>query len=349
MNPLRRPPAPAAVAGARLRVFVACGLLLALCPSGMSAAPPPTPRQEASSSERITTATGARLRTAPQTTADEVTKLALGVVVRELERSAAKERIGAVEDFWYRVAAPGGAEGWVFGGLTAPFDARRRAETYLKLANDRLKIEEASYADSVSLLGFVERATPELKTRNAVAEFELLRLLALHKTLGAIPLEKLNESPYKELVKEREALAAYSEPAGRWFVRADALWELEKKYRGLPVAERIAWEASRIPLPGECEGYLPCNLSATVMTEGEYLKLYPRGAHAGEALDGISSLLDAVLEDAKSNNPVYEVPAEDRASFRKEVGDLGIIITRTGHPKSAAVLQKLNQLAARFR
>ena len=349
MNPLPRPPSHVAVGCARLRVFVACGLLLAFCSSRADAGGlPPTPRQE-SSAERITTATGARLRTAPQTSADEVTKLALGVVVRELERSAAKERIGAVEDFWYRVAAPGGAEGWVFGGLTAPFDARRRGETYLKLANDRLKLEEPTYADSASLLGFVERVAPELKTRAAVAEFELLRLLALHKALGAIPLEKLNESPYKELVKEREALAVYSDPAGQWFVRADALWELEKKYRGLPVAERIAWEASRIPLPGECEGYLPCTLSYTVSTEGQYLRLYPRGAHAGEALDGISSLLDAVLEDAKSNSPVYEVPAADRASFRKEMGDLGIIITGTGHPKSAAVLQKLNQLAARFR
>ncbi|HEX6626123.1 MAG TPA: SH3 domain-containing protein [Pyrinomonadaceae bacterium] len=349
MNPLRRPPSHIAVAGARLRAFAACGLLLAFySPSRAGAGALPPPRQEASA-ERITTATGARLRTAPQTSADEVSKLALGVVVRELERSAAKERIGAVEDFWYRVAAPGGAEGWVFGGLTAPFDARRRAETYLKLAGDRLKIEEPNYADAVALLGFVERVAPEMKTRAAVAELELLRLLALHKALGAIPLERLNDSPYKELVKEREALAVYSDPAGQWFVRADALWELEKKYRGLPVAERIAWEASRLPLPGECEGYLPCTLSYTVSTEGQYLRLYPRGAHAGEALDGISSLLDAVLEDAQSNNPVYEVPAADRASFRKELGDLGIIITRAGHPKGAVVLQKLNQLAARFR
>lgn len=295
------------------------------------------------------TATGARLRTAPQTTADEVTKLALGVVVRELERSAAREKIGASEDYWYRVAAPDGKEGWVFGALTAPFDERRRVETYLKLAADRLKIEEPSYADSITLFDFIERVTPEAKTRADIAELELLRLLALHKTLGAIPLDKVNDSPYKDLTKEREALVVYSEPAGRWFVRADAVWALEKKYRGLPVAERIAWEASQIPLPGECEGYLPCTLSSHAMTDGEYLKLYPRGAHAGEALDGISQLLDAVLEDLKSNSPVYEVPAEDRDSFKQAVADLSTIVTRTSHDKSAAVLQKLNQLAARFR
>src|SRR5829696_6274588 len=110
MNPLRRHPSNVAVASARLRaliacglVFIACGLPPALCSSRAGAAPK-APRQGAASSERITTATGVRLRTAPQTSADEVTKLALGVVVRELERSAAKERIGAVEDFWYRVA-----------------------------------------------------------------------------------------------------------------------------------------------------------------------------------------------------------------------------------------------------
>lgn len=320
--------------------LAACVLLLAAL----------TTTTNAQAAERITTATGVRLRSAPQTAAEEVTKLGLGVVVRVLGRSESRERVGSAEDFWYNVAAPDGREGWVFGALTAPFDARRRAETYLKLANDRLKIEEQAYPDRAALFEFTERAAKEVTApREAVAELELLRLLALHQTLGAIPFEKVNDPPYKTLTTERDALIVYSEPAGQWFVRADAVWALEKKYRGLPVAERIAWEASRLPLPGECEGYLPCTLNSVAMTEGEYLKLYPRGPHAGAALAAVTETLDAVLEDLKSANPVYEVPAEDRASFRQAIADLTLIVTRTSHTKTAPVLQKLNQLAAHFR
>ena len=326
---------------ARALLFLA---LFISFPATLSAMP-----QEVAARARITTATGVRLRREPQMAAEEVARLSLGVLVRELERSDQKEKVGATEDYWYRVAAPNGAEGWLFGGLTAPFDAARRGAIYLKIANDRLKIEEASFAERADLFKFLDRVAAEITGRAPQGELELLRLLALHKSLAAIPFDKLEAAPYKDWTTEHAARIVYSEPAGQWFVRADALWALEKKYRGLPLAERIAWEASRLPLPGECEGYLPCALSVTSLTDGEYLKLYPRGAHASEAINSISEFLDSVLENLKGSNPVYEVPPQDRAGFRKEVADLSVTITRASHARSAGVLSKLNQLAARFR
>ncbi len=285
MHPLHFPRSSRAVAVDASSVSDPCRLCPAhvLCVARAVRAWTPWSRQEAPVKSRITTATGVRVRTAPQTTAQEVTKLQLGLVVEVSERTAAREKIGAAADYWYRVAAPGGAEGWLFGGLTAPFDPQRRVESYLKIANDRLKIEEASFAERADLYKFLDRVAPEAKEGAALAELELLRLLALHQSLAAMPFDKLDAAPYKDWTKEHEKLIVYSEPAGLWFVRADALWALEKKYRGLAVAERIAWEASRLPLPGECEGYLPCYLSLVGLTDGEYLKLYPRGAHVGEA------------------------------------------------------------------
>lgn len=304
----------------------------------------------ATTKSRIVTATGARMRSGPSASAAEVGRLQLGVVVRELERSGGREKVGAAEDFWYRVAAPGGGvEGWVFGGLTAPFDAGRRVEIYRRLAGDRLKAEESSFSDRIELVGFLERAAPEVKRRDERGEVELLRLLALHKSLATVPFEKQSESPYQAWVKKYEPQIVYSEPAGQWLVRAQLFWDLQKKYADLPLGERIAWEASQIPLPGECEGYLPCYLYLYTVTEGRYLKLYPRGASAGKALSQIADSLTGIVKSLSSPDSPYEVPAADRAEFGRTVILLRSQLKGPPNPNRARALTQLDALARRFR
>lgn len=303
---------------------------------------------QASAPSRITVASGVRVRVAPQLTAEERGTLQLGVVVRELERSASRERIGAKEDYWYRIEAPGGPEGWVFGGLTARFDAARGAEIYRDIAAERLKPEEASFADRSDLVIFLERVVPEAGRGNLVAELELMRLLALQKSLASIPVEKLEEPQYAAWVKAQEPHIVYSEPAGQWFVRSELFWNLQQKYSARPVAERIAWEAAQNPLPGECEGYLPCYLASYGMRHVRYLKLYPDGAHAAAAVDDIAQFVAGVVEDA-SGQKVYEVPAEDRAEFQKSLAELRAVVSKVTHPKRATLLRQLDETARRFR
>jgi len=343
----------------RRRLFFALCVLVAGVFVGAGAAaargPQDTVAAAAALKSRIVTATGARVRSAPSASAEEVGRLQFGVVVRELERSGIMEKVGAAEDFWYRVAAPGGSgggggvEGWVFGGLTAPFEERRRVEIYRRLAGDRLKAEESSFSDRVELVGFLERAAPEVKQRNERGEVELLRLLALHKSLIAIPFEKQNEPAFQAWIKKYEPHIVYSEPAGEWYVRADLLWDLQKKYGDLPLGERIAWEASQIPLPGECEGYLPCYLYLYTITEGRYLKLYPRGAHAVEAVGKIADSLDGIVKRVSSPDSPYQVPAADRVEFRRTVALLRSQLSGPTHPKRALALKQLDALARRFR
>jgi len=306
-------------------------------------------RAQGAGSSRITTASNVRVRGEPNTAAAELVRLPVGVVVEVLEHLPDKTKIGEMEDYWYLVSAPGEVKGWVFGGLTAGFDAARREEIYRKLADDRLANTAAPFGDLADLVKFLDRATKEVKRRDALAPLELARLLALHRSLAAIPFEELEKPPYNRWTKEREAEVVYSEPAGQWFVRADLLWGLQKKYRDLRVAERIAWEAAQIPLPGECEGYLPCYVSIETMTNGMYLKLYPRGPHADAALGQIGEFFERVSEDLRGDNPVFEVPKEDRAEFQKMVAELRAQIAPVTNAKKVRLLKRLDDIAQRFR
>ena len=274
----------------------------------------------------IVTAAGARLRERPETAAAETGRLGLGAVVDGLERSADKSRVGSTEEFWHLVAAPGGARGWVFGGLVAPYDPARRDETYLKLSAERLANASATFAELSELVRFLDRAAKEVTRREARAPLELARLNALARSLASFDIGAQDKEPYKSWTKEREAEIVYSEPAGQWYVRAELLWNLELKYRGLPAAERAAWAAAETPMPGECEGYLPCYLYMVTGMEGRYLKLYPRGPH-----------------------PVYEVPREDRANFSRSLASLRAQLVRVPAAKKARLLGQLDAVARRFR
>lgn len=321
-------------------------ILFALAPCAVAAR-----AQTAATGSRITTASNVRLRNEPDTAmTDELARLPVGVVVKVSERSEEKVRVGEMEDYWYLVSAPGGERGWVFGGLTAPFDPALREEIYTKLANERLANKSSSFNDLADLVRFLDRATKEIKRRDALGALELARLRALQRSLAAIPFESLEKPQYIDWTKAHDAEIVYSEPSGQWYVRADLLWALQKKYRDLPMlAERAAWEAAETPLPGECEGYLPCYLTLETLTNGAYLKLYPRGAHADAALKAAGEFFDRVFEDLRGSNPVYEVPKEDRVGFQKQLAELRAQLLPVPNAKKARLLKQLDDIARRFR
>ena len=329
--------------GLRLLALVSAALLLLLA---ATAAPS---YGQSPGRKLIVTAAGARLRERPETAAAEAGRLQLGSVVDALERSAERSKVGSAEDFWHLVAAPGGARGWVFGGLVAPFEPARRDAVYLKLAQDRLANSSATFADLSELVRFLDRAAREVKQRNALAELELARLDALARSLASVPFEGLDKPPYKTWTDERKKEIVYSEPAGQWYVNSNALWDLQRRYSDLPAAERIAWAAAQTPLPGECEGYLPCYLYRETEGNGRYHKLYPRGAHADAALSNLSEFFGHVTEDLRGANPVFEVPRADRASFRQSVAALRAQLAGVPAAKKAAVLGQLDAIARRFR
>jgi Bacterial SH3 domain len=333
-----------------LRQIFKRGALIALLFVAASLAPhvAAARAQAAQQKLRITTASGVRVRTQPETGAGETAKLPVGTVVGELERSPQKAKVGAAEDYWYMVSTPEGARGWVFGNLTAPFDAARREEIYQSIADERLANKSASFADLVDLVRFLDRATKELTRRDAVAGLEFARLSALARSLSAIPADQHDNPTYKQWTTERDKEVVYSEPSGQWYVRAELLWDLQKKYRDLPVGERIAWEAAETPLPGECEGDLGCTLYYASATHGTYLALYPHGPHAGAALDAIAETFKYVTDDIRGTEHVYQVSPEEKADFRKTVATLRGQLNAAASPKSAQLLKQLEEIARHF-
>ncbi|MEW6128187.1 MAG: SH3 domain-containing protein [Acidobacteriota bacterium] len=296
---------------------------------------------------RIIIASNVKARSAPNVNGEEVMKLGIGTIVSEGEPSLEKAKIAGKEDYWYRVGLPDGKDGWVFGGFTQPFDENKRAAIYKQIADERLKLEEMSYADATDLFRFLSSAVKEMKTPADAATIELAKLLALHKTALTIQSDQQEQEPYKTFLKTNEASLIYSEPAGSWFLNTDALWNLHKKYATLPVAERIAWAAAQNPVGGECEGYVPCHVARINITIGRYLKLYPQGAHAAEALTQISEEAQSLIEYAKDST---EKPtAEERKEAAPEFAALRATLAKVTDAKKAATVQVLTKLEQLYR
>src|SRR6185436_4079948 len=114
--------------------------------------------------------------------------------------------------------------------------------------------------------------------------------------------------------------------AGQWLVKSDLFWNLQKRYATLAIADQIAWEGARNYLPGECEGYIPCHLSSVNLTDGKYLKLYPKGAHVSESLDSIIETLEGLQETLKS---MEKPTVEDRKEATPSLNELQAAITKT--------------------
>jgi len=297
-----------------------------------------SPGQAPLGKSRITVASGVRLRAMPNTTAEEVAKLGIGTLLQELESSANKERIGGAEDFWYRISTPDGKTGWVFGSFTAPFDPNNRVAIYHRIAVERLKGEQTSFTDMADLARFLSSVVAEATQPEATAELELARLTAIKRAAEALPTDKQEQPPYQAWIKANDALIVYSEPGGQWMIRADAFWGLFKQYRALSIGERIAWEAARLPLPGECEDDPVCNLGYLNLTSGQYLHYYPRGVHAEEAMKEIIDSLTGILESIKSTEPVA---AEYKAEVSKVSTALRTAIQNTASPSKARALELL--------
>jgi hypothetical protein len=112
----------------------------------------------------------------------------------------------------------------------------------------------------------------------------LLYIHTMRSALVAIPMDSRDREPYASFVMRHESEAVYSEPAGQWMLRPDAIWALHEANRSSTSAEAIAWQAVDNGMPGECEGYPPCELATIDALDGEYLRQHPDGTHAGEAI-----------------------------------------------------------------
>jgi hypothetical protein len=301
------------------------------------------------SNRRITIASGVRARSSAQTNSTLVETLQIGTMVQELERSQIKDTIANAEDYWYRVTLPSGRQAWIFGALLVPYEAARRDEIFHKIAIGAFGASEPRFGDQVDLVHFLERAAAEVTLPESIAELELDGLLALRLSLSSIPIDKREQQPYVEWTNEQREKIVYSEPAGQWFVRSELFWQLQKRFHSLAGTERIAWEAASNPLPGECEDNLACQFELARQTDGRYLKLYPHGEHAGQAVEGIAQTAKFAIDTMRGGREVFNVPSDERGSFQKIINELHSILSKQKTSRAVAVAKQLDYLSAHYR
>lgn len=314
----------------QLRIMLAMLVLLCQLTPALAAEPPKTEKQ------RITAASGVKMRATPRPDGQEVTRLFIGTELRELERSERQEKVGGKTDSSYRVATPEGQEGWVFGAFVLPFEPERRVQTVLEIAGQRLADEKAPFVDRADLANFLKGAVEKAPDKASAARLELVRWRAVRWALGALASEEVPKKAYEPWVKRQGEALVYNELAAEWIVDSRVLWKLEEKYRGLPEAEAFAWEAATTPHLGECEGYAPCVLEAANAEEGEYLRRYPTGPQAGKAL--------AMLEEALGTDGIAELEEDGRADLRRELSTLEKTLGKVEPAQKKKVMEKLQAL-----
>ena len=292
---------------------------------------------------RITTVSAMRARKAPQVSAEEIVRLKLGTVVNAIARSTTQDTIGGKTDYWYRVNLPNGQTGWLFGGLLLDYSANKRQEIVRQIIEARIKAENTVFFDRQETYNLAASSVTEAKDVSTRAEFELLKTLALAGWALSVPYET-DKSPYREWVKTHAAAIVYNEFAGGYQLRSETLWNLEKKYHNLPIADRIAWEAAQMLPPSDCEGDEVCGF---FLSEGEirYLGLYPAGAHADEALKNIGgALTDEVIKFANDKGgDKYAI--ERRADLKKMLTSLRLAVAKTSTPAKNELVIKLERIA----
>jgi hypothetical protein len=293
---------------------------------------------------RITTATTVRVRSEPKTSGAVVAEIGIGRVLHEVDRTSTPETVGNRTDTWRRVVLDDlGNDGWVFGGFLAPFSLAERDRIYLEIAEARLKNEELTFGDWADLTNFLDRATREVTDGGALAAIELARLRAMSRAALIVSYDKAETAPVKGWIERYTAELVYNEIGAGWLVKSDVFWTLREKHKALPLADEIAWAAARNPLPGECEGYMPCHIDVTLITDAKYLGLYPNGAHAAEAVADLVTSLAASTEGEYAFDP-KDVPAEDRPAFQKALGELRAVVAKTSTPKTKELLGVIDRV-----
>lgn len=290
---------------------------------------------------KITTVSAMRARKSPQVAAEEVVRLKLGTVVNAIARSTNQDTIGGKTDYWYRINLPNSQTGWLFGGLLLDYSASKRQELVRQIIEARLKAENTDFSDRQEIYNLATSSVNEAKDAGTRAESELLKVLALANWALSVPYEK-DKPPYREWVKAHATEVVYNEFAGGYQLRADVLWNLEKKYHTLPTADRIAWEAAQMWPPSDCEGDEVCSF---FLSEGaiRYLGLHPSGAHAAEALKSIAeALTDQVITFAnEKGGDKYAV--QQRTDLKKLLTSLRLAVAKTSAPEKTDLVKKLER------
>jgi hypothetical protein len=147
--------------------------------------------------------------------------------------------------------------------------------------------DQQPFAARAELAGALQDAARRAGDQGTRGRLSLLWVQTMRRALGMIPMGAAKDEPFHAFLERHKDDAVYSEPAGQWMLWPEAIWKIHMANARSSSAEAIAWEAVDNGMPGECEGYPPCELSTLDALDGEYLRQHPDGAHAAESIKRI--------------------------------------------------------------
>ncbi|MBF0500153.1 MAG: SH3 domain-containing protein [Candidatus Riflebacteria bacterium] len=277
---------------------------------------------------RIVVGTGVKLRAEASTSSNEVGRLSIGSVISPVKTGEKAQTIGGKTAQWYFISQKD-LEGWVFGGLTEPYDPATSLQTYEKIFKDRLAVDDAQYADMVELFRLAERLSHEEKEISAQTEYELFRLKTLRKALQAWQHVKSGSDDVPTEFRSLKSSLTFSDPSATFTVDSELFWKLFEQHRDLPIADEIAWEASQNPLPGETEGYPPAVLSVYNYTAGRYLREQPKGKHVHEAIDFLLKFFGPYGWQKDMIAELKSLAADETKGMHKDLSELREAVQKT--------------------
>ena len=217
-------------------------------------------------------------------------------------------------------------------------------------ATRALRPESEVFAERAALVARLHAASERAPDANQRARFALLWLRAMHSLLAKMPFGPTAEEPYREWLERHENVVIYSEPAGQWLLIPEVIWKVHDAHRSAAPSEAIAWFAIENGYPGECEGYIPCYANIMNWLDGEYLRRYPRGPHASEAVNRVhESLTQSVNFLSEPDTKRYLDPSTDCGDLKRGLVPLRQAIDRSNAERRVATIALIDTLLARCR
>lgn len=129
------------------------------------------------------------------------------------------------------------------------------------------------------------------KDGNIKGKPELLFEIATYKIyLGDMGYEN-------DYAKNHSNQYMYNEVGNNYIYKGNELEEIMLDHSNSDLADDAAYLKASIPLPGECEGYVPCYVNENLYTYSPFIKNYPNSPYVYNAIKHINDSIASVRTD----------------------------------------------------
>ncbi|MEX2269946.1 MAG: hypothetical protein WD690_00655 [Vicinamibacterales bacterium] len=216
-------------------------------------------------------------------------------------------------------------------------------ESLIRLHVERRDQSHAAWNEVLQLIENESRNAAGLVARGRLALYELKALMGAGRSYRNIEF-----TPFERALRGDSTIFFLDTLAGDvWTVKNEHFRKVHARVIGSPAADDILWLAVENG-SGECDGGIICPVEAIDTVVGEYLRHYPNGRHAPEALEYIVKRLDF-----RGRNPLTDDPYITKSAIcgplAAPLASLMKAVSGTSHASRDAALAPLRRLEAACR